>query len=56
MEFLIAAVSIYQKIHIPLWGRVALKLQTNYHERYTLRPGKALADLKEEYDDVAGKA
>ena len=47
---------IYQKDARPSLGRVALKLLTNYHEdtRSEL-PGKALADLKEEYDDVAGK-
>lgn len=47
---------IYQKDTHTSLGRVALKLLTNYHEdtRSEL-PGKALADLKEEYDDVAGK-
>ena len=47
---------IYQKDTHSSLGRVALKLLTNYHEdtRSEL-PGKALADLKEEYDDVAGK-
>ncbi len=47
---------IYQKDTHSSLGEVALKLLTNYHEdtRSEL-PGKALADLKEEYDDVAGK-
>lgn len=50
---------IYQKDTHPSLGRVALKLLTNYPEDSDLTrtelPGKALADLKEEYDDIAGK-
>lgn len=47
---------IYQKDTHTSLGRVALKLLTNYHEdtRSEL-PGKALADLKEEYDVAAGE-
>ena len=51
---------IYQKDTHSSLGEVALKLLVDFPEggNFTCAeelPGKALADLKEEYDDVAGK-